>query len=45
MNLLSLQATSPMFKEYIAQVLLNSKAMADALLKRGFTLVSGTLRS
>ncbi|XP_056454206.1 serine hydroxymethyltransferase, mitochondrial-like [Gadus chalcogrammus] len=35
------QATSPMFKEYIAQVLLNSKAMADALLKRGFTLVSG----
>uniref|UniRef100_A0A8C5FL14 glycine hydroxymethyltransferase n=1 Tax=Gadus morhua TaxID=8049 RepID=A0A8C5FL14_GADMO len=27
--------------EYIAQVLLNSKAMADALLKRGFTLVSG----
>ncbi|KAG7275971.1 hypothetical protein CRUP_008459 [Coryphaenoides rupestris] len=35
------QAMSPMFKQYIAQVLLNCKAMADALLKRGFTLVSG----
>ncbi|XP_056101020.1 serine hydroxymethyltransferase, mitochondrial-like [Rhinichthys klamathensis goyatoka] len=38
---LSLQATTPMFREYIAQVLKNSKAMADALLKKGFTLVSG----
>ncbi|XP_077103964.1 serine hydroxymethyltransferase, mitochondrial-like [Siphateles boraxobius] len=35
------QATTPMFREYIAQVLKNSKAMADALLKKGFTLVSG----
>lgn len=39
---LSLQATTPMFKQYIAQVLLNAKAMANALLKRGYTLVSGT---
>lgn len=31
-----------MFKEYIAQVMLNAKAMAGALLKKGFTLVSGT---
>lgn len=30
-----------MFKEYIAQVLLNAKAMAGALLKKGYTLVSG----
>ncbi|XP_060929924.1 serine hydroxymethyltransferase, mitochondrial-like isoform X2 [Limanda limanda] len=35
------QASTPMFKQYISQVLLNSKAMADALLKRGYTLVSG----
>ncbi|XP_004070395.2 serine hydroxymethyltransferase, mitochondrial [Oryzias latipes] len=35
------QASTPMFKEYIAQVLLNSKAMANALLKKGYTLVSG----
>ncbi|XP_065128574.1 serine hydroxymethyltransferase, mitochondrial [Paramisgurnus dabryanus] len=35
------QATTPMFREYIAQVLKNSKAMADALLKRDYTLVSG----
>ncbi|KAJ8259384.1 hypothetical protein COCON_G00183960 [Conger conger] len=34
------QAVTPMFREYIAQVLRNSKAMADALLKRGYTLVS-----
>uniref|UniRef100_A0A8C1NTR7 glycine hydroxymethyltransferase n=1 Tax=Cyprinus carpio TaxID=7962 RepID=A0A8C1NTR7_CYPCA len=38
---LSLQATTPMFREYIAQVLKNSKAMADALLEKGYTLVSG----
>ena len=44
MNLLSVQATTPMFKQYIAQVMLNCKAMADALLNRGFTLVSGTFR-
>lgn len=31
-----------MFKEYIAQVMLNAKAMAGALLKKDFTLVSGT---
>ncbi|KAG7226990.1 hypothetical protein INR49_022336, partial [Caranx melampygus] len=35
------RATTPMFKQYIAQVLLNAKAMANALLKRGYTLVSG----
>ncbi|XP_034445410.1 serine hydroxymethyltransferase, mitochondrial-like isoform X4 [Hippoglossus hippoglossus] len=35
------QASTPMFKQYISQVLLNAKAMADALLKRGYTLVSG----
>ncbi|XP_072571573.1 serine hydroxymethyltransferase, mitochondrial isoform X1 [Paramormyrops kingsleyae] len=35
------QATTPMFKEYIAQVMHNAKAMASALLKRGYTLVSG----
>uniref|UniRef100_A0A8C1NMJ3 glycine hydroxymethyltransferase n=1 Tax=Cyprinus carpio TaxID=7962 RepID=A0A8C1NMJ3_CYPCA len=35
------QATTPMFREYIAQVLKNSKAMADALLEKGYTLVSG----
>ncbi|XP_013888960.1 serine hydroxymethyltransferase, mitochondrial isoform X2 [Austrofundulus limnaeus] len=35
------QASTPMFKQYIAQVLLNAKAMASALLKKGYTLVSG----
>ncbi|CAG6021225.1 unnamed protein product [Menidia menidia] len=35
------QASTPMFKQYIAQVLLNAKAMAKALLKKGYTLVSG----
>uniref|UniRef100_A0A667YCE0 Serine hydroxymethyltransferase n=1 Tax=Myripristis murdjan TaxID=586833 RepID=A0A667YCE0_9TELE len=35
------QAQSPMFREYIAQVLKNSKAMATALLSKGYTLVSG----
>lgn len=39
---LSAQASTPMFKQYIAQVMLNAKAMARALLRRGFTLVSGT---
>uniref|UniRef100_A0AAY4B4I4 Serine hydroxymethyltransferase n=1 Tax=Denticeps clupeoides TaxID=299321 RepID=A0AAY4B4I4_9TELE len=34
-------ATTPMFKEYIDQVLRNSKAMASVLLKKGYTLVSG----
>lgn len=36
-----LQAQSPMFREYIAQVLKNAKAMAAALLDKGYTLVSG----
>uniref|UniRef100_A0A8C6WLL4 Serine hydroxymethyltransferase n=1 Tax=Neogobius melanostomus TaxID=47308 RepID=A0A8C6WLL4_9GOBI len=35
------QAQAPMFKEYIAQVLKNSKAMATTLLSKGYTLVSG----
>uniref|UniRef100_A0A3Q0T2N0 Serine hydroxymethyltransferase n=1 Tax=Amphilophus citrinellus TaxID=61819 RepID=A0A3Q0T2N0_AMPCI len=35
------QASTPMFNRYIHQVLLNAKAMADALLKKGYTLVSG----
>ncbi|XP_048877777.1 serine hydroxymethyltransferase, mitochondrial [Brienomyrus brachyistius] len=35
------QATMPMFKDYIAQVMQNAKVMASALLKRGYTLVSG----
>lgn len=30
-----------MFREYITQVMKNAKAMADALLKKGYTLVSG----
>lgn len=39
-----LQASSPMFQEYCHQVLKNAKAMAEALLQRGYTLVSGTVR-
>jgi len=35
------QAASPEFKQYQQQVLANSKALADGLQKRGFTLVSG----
>ncbi|CAI5765079.1 serine hydroxymethyltransferase, mitochondrial [Podarcis lilfordi] len=35
------QASSPMFREYCQQVLKNAKAMAEALLQRGYTLVSG----
>lgn len=31
-----------MFKRYVTQVLLNAEAMAHALLKKGYTLVSGT---
>lgn len=38
-----IQAQSPMFKEYIAQVLKNAKAMATALINKGYTLVSGNL--
>jgi glycine hydroxymethyltransferase len=30
-----------MFREYSLQVLKNARAMADALLKRGYSLVSG----
>lgn len=32
-----------MFREYIAQVLKNSKTMAAALISKGYTLVSGKL--
>jgi glycine hydroxymethyltransferase len=35
------QAATPEFKAYQQQVLRNSKALADGLAKRGFTLVSG----
>ncbi|XP_039864127.1 LOW QUALITY PROTEIN: serine hydroxymethyltransferase, mitochondrial [Simochromis diagramma] len=35
------QAQSPLFKEYVDQVLKNAKAMAAALLSKGYTLVSG----
>ncbi|RMB90406.1 hypothetical protein DUI87_33292 [Hirundo rustica rustica] len=35
------QASSPAFREYCQQVLRNAKAMARALLQRGYTLVSG----
>eukprot|EP00775_Hariotina_reticulata_P012162 gene12162-12300_t len=35
------QAASTDFKQYQEQVLANSKALADALAKRGFSLVSG----
>lgn len=35
------QATSSEFKLYQQQVLKNAKAMANALLKRGYSLVSG----
>lgn len=36
-----LQACTPMFREYALQVLKNARAMADALLERGYSLVSG----
>ncbi|KAF6121689.1 serine hydroxymethyltransferase 2 [Phyllostomus discolor] len=35
------QASTPMFREYSLQVLKNARAMADALLDRGYSLVSG----
>ncbi|KAK7790681.1 hypothetical protein R5R35_008202 [Gryllus longicercus] len=35
------QATTPSFKEYQLQILANAKAMAKALLDRGYSLVSG----
>ncbi|XP_004634504.2 serine hydroxymethyltransferase, mitochondrial [Octodon degus] len=34
------QASTPMFREYSLQVLKNARAMADALLGRGYSLVS-----
>lgn len=36
------QASSPAFRQYCQQVLKNAKAMAQALLQRGYTLVSGS---
>jgi glycine hydroxymethyltransferase len=36
-----LQANTPEFREYQAQVLRNAKAMAAALMAKGYTLVSG----
>lgn len=36
-----LQACTPTFREYALQVLKNARAMADALLERGYSLVSG----
>ena len=35
------EAMQPEFKEYAQQIVKNSKALAEALLKRGFDLVSG----
>ena len=35
------QACTPMFREYSLQILKNARAMADALLERGYSLVSG----
>jgi glycine hydroxymethyltransferase len=35
------QAQTPEFKEYQKQVMKNAKAMAEALLKKGYTLVAG----
>ena len=32
-----------MFREYSLQILKNAQAMADALLERGYSLVSGKL--
>lgn len=41
MGFVCVQAQSPMFKEYIDQVLKNAKAMAATLISKGYTLVSG----
>lgn len=38
-----LQACTPVFREYSLQILKNAQAMADALLERGYSLVSGEL--
>ena len=37
------QAYTPVFREYSLQILKNAQAMADALLERGYSLVSGEL--
>ena len=34
------QATSPMFKQYQQQIINNCQAMAEALMQKGYTLVS-----
>ena len=39
------QAAGPEFRAYQEQVLKNSAALADGLLKRGFKLVSGGARA
>lgn len=39
--MLCLQACLPEFREYQNQILRNAKAMAEALVERGYTLVSG----
>lgn len=36
-----LQACTPEFREYQSQILRNAKAMAAALVERGYTLVAG----
>ena len=36
-----LEALQPEFKTYQQQILINSRAMADALMKRGYNIVSG----
>lgn len=36
-----LEASKPEFKEYIGQVIKNTKVLADELIKRGYRLVSG----
>ena len=35
------EASQPSFKEYAAQIVTNARAMAEALMERGFQLVSG----
>jgi glycine hydroxymethyltransferase len=35
------EASQPSFKEYAAQIVANARAMAEALIERGFELVSG----
>ncbi|KAF0036482.1 hypothetical protein F2P81_011794 [Scophthalmus maximus] len=42
LGLIASEDSTPMFKRYVTQVLLNAEAMAHALLKKGYTLVSGT---